>query len=194
RYRNHVETVAIQKIRALPHHLMSQRGLNFDRLDGIELRFGPALVNLIRFAHHADGINLRGRRQGSDRDRHAIAAPFGIDHVLEYKCLALALIQTAKLPAHQGHELGVLVDFTLDTKQFAALFERFKVLTKVSVVLALARHVVLPVFTSCHLLSAPRSLSSRGRAIKHALTAKVDWIASNRPCIAPTGFATLELL
>jgi hypothetical protein len=132
--------MAVKQIRPLPYGFLDRCAGHFDRLHGIELRARPARVNFFRFAHHADGVNLRGRRQGSDGDRHGVLAPFGIHDVFEYKGLALALLQATKLPAHQRHKFRVLVDVSFNANQSTALFEGLEVLAKVSIIPILASH------------------------------------------------------
>ena len=116
--------MAVQQIPSLPHYFLYRRACDFHRFDRLELRLGPALMDLLRLAHQADGVNFCGRGQSAHRHRHVVAAPFRIDDILKNKRLALALVQTAKLPAHQRHQFSVLIDIAADANQFAALLKR----------------------------------------------------------------------
>src|SRR3989338_11017627 len=88
----------------------------------LELRLGPAVGNLLRPAHEADAVDLRGSRQGADRDRHSVALSFDVYDILEKEGLTIRLLEPAELPAHQGHQLGILVDLAFDSDELAALF------------------------------------------------------------------------
>src|SRR5262249_49906023 len=61
----------------------------------------------------------------ADRDREIIAAAGAVDHVGEQERAARALGEAAlELPAHQGMQLGVLVDRTVDAHEQTARLER----------------------------------------------------------------------
>ena len=126
--------MSVQQIVSLPDNLLHRTALHLHRSDGMRLRPAPVLVNLLRLAFETDAVNFRRCRQGSDRDRHRVAFAFNIDDVLEEECFSLALLEPAKLPPHQRHQLRVLVDSLFDADELPALFKGFQMFSDVFVV------------------------------------------------------------
>src|SRR3990167_3500550 len=130
----------------------------------MELRLGPAVGNLFRPAHEADAVDLRGGRQGADRDRHGVALSFDVYDILEKEGLTIRLLETAKLPAHQRHQLGILVDLAFDSDELAALFERLEVLPNVAVILLRHCDTLREPFEPYH----PSALTCQARVAREA--------------------------
>ena len=68
----------------------------------MQLRLRPALMDLLRFAHQPDPVDLSGGRQGADRYRHRIFLSLRVNDVLKEKRFALLFLQareTANEPA-----------------------------------------------------------------------------------------------
>src|SRR5262245_11721951 len=102
---------------------MHRTALDLHRSDGMRLRAGPALVDLLRFAFETDTVDFSRCRQGPDSDRHRVAFAFDVKDVLEEERFALTLVETAKLPTNQRHQLRVLVDSLFDSYEFPALLK-----------------------------------------------------------------------
>ena len=87
-------------------------------------RLHPGGADLIDLAAHADGVDVRRRRQRADHDRDVVLAAFGIGDVGEDKGAALVFRHAAdELPAHQRMQLGVFVDRRVDAHDQAGGFE-----------------------------------------------------------------------
>ena len=105
------------------HLVVHGAGVEQPRRRGFRLRRLPALAHLGEVAAEPNGIDFA--RAGIDADgdaaRQLLAARVG--DVLEEKALALHLVEPAKLPPHERHQFGVLVDRTLDAHELAAPLE-----------------------------------------------------------------------
>src|ERR1700722_9205080 len=87
-------------------------------------RLKPGFADLLDLATHADGIDLRRRRQRADHDRDVVFAALGVGDVGEDESPAFFLGHTAdELPAHQRMQLSVLVDRGVDARDQAGGFE-----------------------------------------------------------------------
>src|SRR5262249_37151637 len=113
---------------------MHQATLHLHRRDGIRLRAGPALVDFLWFAFETDAVNFGGCGQGPDADRHRVAFTFYIKSIVKEESLALALVEAAKLPTNQRHQLRVLVESLFDSDEFPALLKSFQMFPDVFVV------------------------------------------------------------
>ena len=81
---------------------------------------------------HPHGIDFRRRRKRANRNRHVVALPARIDHVGEQKSAPLIFPQpTLELPAHQGMQLGILVDRPIDAQEQPARIERREMILEV---------------------------------------------------------------
>src|SRR5262245_45931596 len=104
---------------------MHRTALDLHRRDRMRLRGGPALVAFLRFTFETDAVNFSRCRQGPDGDRHRVAFAFDVKDIVKEESFSLALVEAAKLPANQRHQLRVLVDSLFDSDEFSALFKSF---------------------------------------------------------------------
>src|SRR5262245_7848404 len=104
---------------------MHRAVLHLHRRDGMRLRASPTLVDFFGFAFETDAVNFSRCRQGPDGDRHRVAFAFDVKNIMKEESLPLALVETAKLPANQRHQLRVLVDSLFDSDEFSALLKGF---------------------------------------------------------------------
>src|SRR5262249_5927937 len=137
--RKHIETMTVQKIVSFPDDLMHRAALHLHRRDWMRLRAGPALVDFLWFTFETDAVNFGRCGQGPDGDRHRVAFAFDVKDIVKEEILPLALVEAAKLPANQRHQLRVLVDPPLDSDEFSALLKSFQMFSDVFVV-ALCLH------------------------------------------------------
>src|SRR5580704_9819040 len=87
-------------------------------------RLKPGFADLLDLATHADGIDLRRRRQRADHDRDVVFAALGVGDIGEHESPAFLFRHAAdELPAHQRMQLGVLVDRGVDARDQAGGFE-----------------------------------------------------------------------
>ena len=82
-------------------------------------------------AAQADGVNLRRARIDADRDTALQALAARVGHILEQEAGALLFLQAAELPAHQRHQLRVLVDRNGHAPQQLLLVELLQVRAQV---------------------------------------------------------------
>src|SRR5215831_18688232 len=118
---------------------MHRTALDLHRRDRMRLRAGPALVDFLRFTFETDAVNFSRCRQGPDGDRHRVAFAFDVKNIMKEESLPLALVETAKLPANQRHQLRVLINSLFDSDEFSALLKGFQMFPDVFVV-ALSLH------------------------------------------------------
>jgi hypothetical protein len=113
----------LEQVVAHMHFVLHGAVVDDDRLQRRGLRRLPALADILDLAIHADGVDFR--RAGIDGDRDAALEAFAarIGHVLEQESLALVLLQAAELPAHQRHQLRVLVDRHGDARELVVLLQ-----------------------------------------------------------------------
>ena len=124
--------------RAVLHQLRRRR---------LGLRLLPAVLDLGDLAAQAERIDFR--RTGIDADRHAALQALAacIGDVFEQEAGTLLFLQAAKLPAHQRHQLRVLVDRNGDAPQQFLLVELLQMRAQI---LQVGLHLGAVVhFTSC---------------------------------------------
>src|SRR5215467_2656952 len=124
----------VQQIFLFPNHFLSGPGIYFDWRDRMQLRVGPAFVNFLRFTLKTDAVDFSRSRKGTYSHRHGIVFPFNVGNVLKQEGFALALFETAELPPHQRHQLGVLVDAFLHSDELFPFFQRFQMFSYIFVI------------------------------------------------------------
>ena len=124
RHRQRVEPARRFQIVAGDDHFLATRRRHGDRRNRMIDRRHPGFADLLDLAAHADGVDLRRRRQRADHDRNVVFAALGVGDVGEDEGAALVLGHAAdELPAHQRMQLGVLVDRGVDALDQAGGFE-----------------------------------------------------------------------
>src|SRR5687768_6033375 len=131
--------MTVQQLLVGPNHFLSWPRSDFFGLNGTQLSFVPALVDLLRSAHQADGIDLGRRGQRSYRHRHRILLAFCINDLFKQKSFALLFVQPTKLPPNQWHQFSIFIDPSTDSNQFFSILKFLQMGAEVAVVF-LARH------------------------------------------------------
>src|SRR6266571_6898657 len=94
----------------------------------------PLRLDFAQGGAHADRVDRAVRRDRADHDRNVVLAAAAIGDVREEERLPLGLVHPPdELPAHQGMQLGVLVDRPGYREQQASLLQLLEVLVKVAV-------------------------------------------------------------
>ena len=118
RHRQRVEPARRIEIVAGDDDFLARRRRHGDRRNRMIDRRQPGFADLLDLAAHADGVDLRRRRQRADHDRNVVFAALGVGDVGEDEGAALVLRHAAdELPAHQRMQLGVLVDRGVDARR-----------------------------------------------------------------------------
>jgi hypothetical protein len=113
-------------------HVLAWRRRHPHRCDRICDGGKPGGADLADRAPHAERIDLRRRRDGADHDRDVVAPAGRIHHIGEQESAPLTLRNAAdELQAHQGMQLGVLVDRVIDPQQEALGLEVRQMLLQV---------------------------------------------------------------
>jgi len=124
RHRQRIEPARRFQVVAGDDDFLAWRRRNDDRRNRMVDRRQPRFADLLDLAAHADGINLRRRRQRADHDWDVVFAALGVGDVGEDESAALGLRHAAdELPAHQRMQLGILVDRCVDARHQAGGFE-----------------------------------------------------------------------
>ena len=95
-----------------------------DRLDQMIHRVDPAVGDFVRLAFETQAINRFGARKPADEHSAIVFALFAVGNVVEQKTAARFFgYAAAKLPAHQGLQLAVFVDFPVNAVQFTVFIQ-----------------------------------------------------------------------
>ena len=115
------------------HDLLARRGADHDRRKRMRDRRQPRVADFFDLPPHADGVNFGRGRQRPDHDRYVVFAALAVDDVGEDEGAAFVLRYAAdELPAHQGMQLGVLVDGCVDVLDETGGFEIGEMLLKIA--------------------------------------------------------------
>src|SRR5262245_57033843 len=102
---------------------MDRSIINDPRRNRMALRFVPTIDNLLGFALEPEAIDVSRSSQSSDHHRNIVLPPLDVRDIREHERPPFVLRQAAKLPPHQWHQFGVLVDLFVDFDQQACFVQ-----------------------------------------------------------------------